>query len=184
MTGEELRARREKLGMSQAKLAIQLGVSQTTITRWETEARNIEHATILERAMERVEEIEELERQKEERRALARRTRTPEEIAASIAETRAILYAPVIVTLYSPEGDVLGECQGRAGDVPAAVRQLYRQHVGGVIDDEIVRTINGRTASSFGNKHVPSGNIWKVLGTENPYYPWSVRTPDGTPVKA
>ncbi|MDB5057209.1 MAG: CRISPR-associated protein Cse2 family [Chloroflexi bacterium] len=51
MTGEELRAWRERLGLSQEGLAQSLGVSQTTITRWERNAANIEHPLILEGAL-------------------------------------------------------------------------------------------------------------------------------------
>lgn len=51
MTGDELRTWRERLGMTQVALAQSLGVTQATIGRWETEARNIEHPLILEGAL-------------------------------------------------------------------------------------------------------------------------------------
>jgi transcriptional regulator with XRE-family HTH domain len=49
--GSQLRERRTALRLSQTELANHLGVSQTTITRWERGAREIEHPIILHRAM-------------------------------------------------------------------------------------------------------------------------------------
>jgi transcriptional regulator with XRE-family HTH domain len=52
MDGEELRRRRDALGMSQEQLADALGVYQTTITRWETGGREIRHPRILALALD------------------------------------------------------------------------------------------------------------------------------------
>ena len=41
MTGSELRARREALGMTQAELARRLGVPQQHVSRWERGERGI-----------------------------------------------------------------------------------------------------------------------------------------------
>jgi transcriptional regulator with XRE-family HTH domain len=50
MTGTDLRGRRHALGLSQVELAQRLGVSQTTITRWERGVP-ILHPVILNRAL-------------------------------------------------------------------------------------------------------------------------------------
>lgn len=41
MSGDELRRRREALGMTQEKLAISLGVAANTVARWERGERTI-----------------------------------------------------------------------------------------------------------------------------------------------
>lgn len=52
MTGDELRERREKLGLSQSALAQQLGTTQNTISRWELGTLQIEKSQMLELALE------------------------------------------------------------------------------------------------------------------------------------
>lgn len=41
MTGDELRIKREELGMTQGQLAIALGVASNTVARWERGERSI-----------------------------------------------------------------------------------------------------------------------------------------------
>ena len=41
MTGDELRNKREELGMTQEQLAVALGVAPNTVARWERGERNI-----------------------------------------------------------------------------------------------------------------------------------------------
>ncbi len=40
MKGKQIRARREKLGMTQAQLADSLGIASNTVARWEREERH------------------------------------------------------------------------------------------------------------------------------------------------
>ena len=51
MTPAELRAAREALGLSQKALAKRLGVAQTSVLRWESGARRIEHPELLRLAL-------------------------------------------------------------------------------------------------------------------------------------
>lgn len=51
MTGDELKLRREQLGLSQPELAAALGIPQPTIARWETGALNIRHGRIIDYAL-------------------------------------------------------------------------------------------------------------------------------------
>ncbi len=55
MSGDELRVRRERLGLSQSALAAKLGTTQNTISRWEIGTLNIEKAEMLELALEALE---------------------------------------------------------------------------------------------------------------------------------
>lgn len=61
MTGDDLRSKREVLGLSQADLAAALDVRRQTITEWETGTRAIRLGRILELALEA------LAREREER---------------------------------------------------------------------------------------------------------------------
>lgn len=54
MNGMGLRKMREKLGLTQTALAEKLGVSQVTISRWETDAMVIRHPKILRLALEQL----------------------------------------------------------------------------------------------------------------------------------
>lgn len=54
MTPDDLRAFRNKLGLSQAGLARALGVDVMTVSRWERGAMAIQHPTILRLALERL----------------------------------------------------------------------------------------------------------------------------------
>lgn len=47
MDGKQLRAIREKLGLTQAELADRLDVNRVTVARWETEAIAIDRRTEL-----------------------------------------------------------------------------------------------------------------------------------------
>lgn len=51
MTGPELRAARQELGLSQSQLAALLGVSRYLISKWEREDVRIAHPRILELAL-------------------------------------------------------------------------------------------------------------------------------------
>lgn len=55
MTGDELRERRERLGLSQVALAKLLGTTQNTISRWELGTLPIEKSQMLELALEALE---------------------------------------------------------------------------------------------------------------------------------
>lgn len=55
MTGDELRDRREKLGMSQTRLAQLLGTTQNTISRWELGEMQIEKSEMLDLALQALE---------------------------------------------------------------------------------------------------------------------------------
>lgn len=57
MTPEELAARRRRLGLNQTELALLIGVTQNTISRWETKAMAIEapRSLWLDQEMQRVE---------------------------------------------------------------------------------------------------------------------------------
>jgi transcriptional regulator with XRE-family HTH domain len=55
MTGAELKARRERLGLSQTALANLLGTTQNTISRWELGTLQIEKSQMLELALEALE---------------------------------------------------------------------------------------------------------------------------------
>ena len=52
MTGEELRARRRELGLTQRALAEALGIPQSTVWRWETDQIPIERPPMLALALE------------------------------------------------------------------------------------------------------------------------------------
>lgn len=52
MTPNELRARRQALGLSQKALAERLGVPQATVSRWETGHHRIEHPRLLALALD------------------------------------------------------------------------------------------------------------------------------------
>ena len=51
MTGPELRAARQELGLSQSQLAALLGVSRYLVSKWEREDVRIAHPRILELAL-------------------------------------------------------------------------------------------------------------------------------------
>lgn len=51
MTGEELRSRRQQLGISQESLSQRLDIPKNTVARWERGEVEIRHAAILERAL-------------------------------------------------------------------------------------------------------------------------------------
>lgn len=53
MTPADLKAARDALGLSQNALARRLGLSQSTVLRWEAGTR-IEHPTLLRLALERL----------------------------------------------------------------------------------------------------------------------------------
>ena len=55
MTGPELRTRRQALGWTQKVLAERLGVPVNTLARWERGALRIEHARLLDLALEALE---------------------------------------------------------------------------------------------------------------------------------
>lgn len=61
MNGEQLRERREGLGMTQAELARKLGMYQTTISQWEQGRKGIRHPRMLDLALRA------LERERDER---------------------------------------------------------------------------------------------------------------------
>jgi transcriptional regulator with XRE-family HTH domain len=56
MTGAELRARREGLGLSQSALAARLGTTQNTVSRWELETLPIEKPEMLDLALRALEQ--------------------------------------------------------------------------------------------------------------------------------
>lgn len=55
MTGNELKERRQKLGLTQTDLANHWKVPQATISRWESGKHKIEHAEILNEALKNLE---------------------------------------------------------------------------------------------------------------------------------
>lgn len=55
MTGEELKARRQALGYSQDKLAKKLGVTTSTLARWEQGVLNIGNPDMLNLALNSIE---------------------------------------------------------------------------------------------------------------------------------
>jgi transcriptional regulator with XRE-family HTH domain len=55
MTGDALREKREKLGLTQSALAQKLGTSQITISRWESDKLRIERPEMLALALEALE---------------------------------------------------------------------------------------------------------------------------------
>lgn len=55
MTGQELKERRQKLGLTQTDLANRWKVPQATISRWESGKHKIEHAEILNDALKYLE---------------------------------------------------------------------------------------------------------------------------------
>jgi transcriptional regulator with XRE-family HTH domain len=55
VNGQELRQRRERLGLSQAQLAAALGTTQNTISRWELNEITIEKPQMLAWALEAIE---------------------------------------------------------------------------------------------------------------------------------
>jgi transcriptional regulator with XRE-family HTH domain len=55
MSPQELLARRKALGMSQARLAIRLGVSVNTVARWERRELGIAHPEMVRLALEAME---------------------------------------------------------------------------------------------------------------------------------
>ena len=55
MTGQELRRRREALGLSQAQLAALVGVHANTVARWERGEVRIPHPGMLDLALEALE---------------------------------------------------------------------------------------------------------------------------------
>jgi transcriptional regulator with XRE-family HTH domain len=65
MDGQELRRRREALGLSQADLGRLLGVMQNTVSRWELGLVVIRHPKILALALEAIETRELLKRDDE-----------------------------------------------------------------------------------------------------------------------
>ena len=62
MDGHTLKVERVKLGLSQVELAERLGVTQNTMSRWESGAVAIRHRVIMERALRDV--AVELERER------------------------------------------------------------------------------------------------------------------------
>jgi transcriptional regulator with XRE-family HTH domain len=52
MTPDELRARREALGLSRYALAKRLGVAESTVSRWERGLRRIERPEMLRLALD------------------------------------------------------------------------------------------------------------------------------------
>ena len=56
MTGADLRAWRERHGMTQVQLAAAIGVPQATVSRWESGTHPIRHGTMLRLALERLEQ--------------------------------------------------------------------------------------------------------------------------------
>jgi len=56
VTPTELLAFRERLGLSQAKLALALGVSANTLARWERGVLTIQHPRLIELALRQLEE--------------------------------------------------------------------------------------------------------------------------------
>lgn len=59
MTGPELRTRRQALGLTQRALAERLGIPWNTLARWERGELRIEHARLLDLALEALERREE-----------------------------------------------------------------------------------------------------------------------------
>ena len=57
MTGEEIRATRARLGLTQAQLGKALGVAKNTIARWERGELRIERPEMLRLSLERISEI-------------------------------------------------------------------------------------------------------------------------------
>ncbi len=55
VTGAELKARREKLELSQTALASKLGTTQNTISRWELQTFEIEKSRMLDLALKTLE---------------------------------------------------------------------------------------------------------------------------------
>lgn len=55
MTGDDLRKRREKLGLTQTALACLLGTTQNTISRWELGLLSIEKPQMLDLALQALE---------------------------------------------------------------------------------------------------------------------------------
>ncbi len=55
MTGDELRTRREKLGLTQTDLASKMGTTQITISRWERDKLRIERPEMLDLALKALE---------------------------------------------------------------------------------------------------------------------------------
>ena len=56
MTGQELRRRRERLGLSQAEVAAAFGVDANTWSRWERDAQAIRYPRVLRFALDRLAE--------------------------------------------------------------------------------------------------------------------------------
>ena len=54
MSGDELRAWRARLGLTQARLAERLGLPRATVARWEAGLMPIRHPEILRLALERL----------------------------------------------------------------------------------------------------------------------------------
>lgn len=54
MKGQELRARREAMNLSQAELARRLGVSPQTVYKWETDRVKIERAVMMDLALKQL----------------------------------------------------------------------------------------------------------------------------------
>jgi transcriptional regulator with XRE-family HTH domain len=57
MTGAQLRTERQRLGLSQAKLADALGVTANTVARWERVEMKIAQPQVLEAALKNLKEI-------------------------------------------------------------------------------------------------------------------------------
>jgi transcriptional regulator with XRE-family HTH domain len=55
MSGNELRERREKLGLSQSTLAKKLGTTQNTVSRWELGTMEIQNPVMLDLALQTLE---------------------------------------------------------------------------------------------------------------------------------
>lgn len=56
MTGAELRQWRERVGLTQAHLALRLGVTPNTVARWERGEMRIQHPGMVALAMHRIEQ--------------------------------------------------------------------------------------------------------------------------------
>lgn len=103
MISTDLRARRERLGLTQTQLAQALGLTQNTVSRWEIGKTAIQHPEILSLALEALESRMEIKPNPIDLSVLAERVHamaTPEDAAEvdrwieSVREQRAILAEP------------------------------------------------------------------------------------------